>query len=97
MVFNTPSAYVRRAKNVVKDTSYMIDENRGLTRKYEALFYKGYALLKLGLVRQAKREWDLLYKEANQNSSEYAQLADYELRMLTWRDLVADELLKLIE
>ena len=64
-------------------------------RRREALFYHGYALLKIGLVRQAKRQWDLLYKEAQQQQGDpYGMLAEEELRMLTWRENIAPELLK---
>ena len=65
-------------------------------RRREALFYHGYALLKIGLVRQAKRQWDLLYKEATQGDP-YGTLAEEELRMLTWRENVAPELLKTLD
>jgi hypothetical protein len=62
-------------------------------RRREALFYHGYALLKIGLVRQAKRQWDLLYKEAS-DVDPYGTLAEEELRMLNWKESVTPELLK---
>ena len=61
-------------------------------RRREALFYHGYALLKIGLVRQAKKQWDLLYKEAPDDV--YGTLAEEELRMLSWRESVSPELVK---
>jgi tetratricopeptide (TPR) repeat protein/flagellar hook assembly protein FlgD len=75
--------------------SYLSNDAEELTRRHEALFYKGYALLKLGLIRQAQREWDLLNKKAY--PSIYSELAGLELRMLSWRDLVSTEILKMIE
>ena len=65
-------------------------------RRREALFYHGYALLKIGLVRQAKRQWDLLYKEAS-DGDPYGTLAEEELRMLTWRESTAPDLLKTLD
>ena len=59
-------------------------------RRREALFYHGYALLKIGLVRQAKKQWDLLYKEAPDDV--YGTLAEEELRMLSWRESISPEL-----
>jgi hypothetical protein len=53
-------------------------------------------LLKIGLVRQAKRQWDLLYKEAEKGDP-YGMLAEEELRMLTWRENIAPELLKTLD
>ena len=64
-------------------------------RRREALFYHGFALLKIGLVRQAKKQWDLLYKEAPDDV--YGTLAEEELRMLSWRESVSPELVKEIE
>lgn len=64
-------------------------------RRREALFYHGYALLKIGLVRQAKKQWDLLYKEAPDDV--YGTLAEEELRMLSWRETVSPEVLKAID
>ncbi|MAD61469.1 MAG: hypothetical protein CMH49_08170 [Myxococcales bacterium] len=61
-------------------------------RRREALFYHGYALLKIGLVRQAKKQWDLLYKEAPDDV--YGTLAEEELRMLSWRESISPELVK---
>ena len=66
-----------------------------MERRREALFYHGYALLKIGLVRQAKKQWDLLYKESPDDV--YGTLAEEELRMLSWRESVSPELVKAIE
>ena len=82
----------RKSKN--KRNEIFFQGDLELIRRKEALFYHGYALLKLGLIRQAKREWDLLYKEDPRHV--YGQLAEQELRMLSWRDVVSPELMKTI-
>ena len=94
-VLSTAGSSMYKNVPVLDRLDFSEEEEENLTRRREALFYKGYALLKLGLVRQAQREWDLLYKEAY--PSPYAELAEYELNMLSWRNLVSDEVLKMIE
>lgn len=66
-----------------------------LERRQEALFYQGFAFLKLQDDRSAKRIWDLLHKESP--NSVYGELAEYELFMLSWRDQVKPEVFKMIE
>ena len=73
----------------------MIYSDLDAQRRREALFYHGYALLKIGLIRQAKKQWDLLYKEAPDDV--YGTLAEEELRMLSWREQVSPLLVKGIE
>jgi hypothetical protein len=66
-----------------------------IDRRREALFFQGFAFLKLQDERSAKRIWDLLYKEAPKHV--YGKLAEFELFMLSWRNVVSPEVLKLID
>jgi len=77
-----------------RDSAFMQAELE-IDRRREALFFQGYAFLKLKDERSAKRLWDLLYKEAPKHV--YGKLAEYELFMLSWRNLVSPEVLKLID
>ena len=64
-------------------------------RNEEALFYLGYAYLKLNMIQEAKKQWDLLYKESPK--SIYGMLAERELEMLSWRNLIQPKLLQKIK
>jgi outer membrane protein assembly factor BamD (BamD/ComL family) len=69
--------------------------NMAVNRNEEALFYLGYAYLKLNMIQEAKKQWDLLYKESPR--SIYGMLAERELEMLSWRNLIQPKLLQKIK
>jgi tetratricopeptide (TPR) repeat protein len=77
-----------------RDSAFMQAELE-IDRRREALFFQGFAFLKLQDERSAKRIWDLLYKEAPKHV--YGKLAEFELFMLSWRNVVSPEVLKLID
>lgn len=99
--------YIEESQNTISALNETVDDSESaresafiqaeleLDRRYEAQFYQGYAFLKIGDERSAKRIWDLLYKEAPKHV--YGRLAEYELFMLSWRKQVAPEVLKLAD
>jgi hypothetical protein len=47
------------------------------------------------MIQEAKKQWDLLYKESPR--SIYGMLAERELEMLSWRNLIQPKLLQKIK
>lgn len=83
--------YLEESQSVMTRLSKTAQEIE-YARRHEALFYMGYALHQLSDKVGARRRWDLLSKEAPFDV--YGKMAEDELFLLTWNELVYPKILK---
>ncbi len=90
---------------VVSSTKSYLDESQAVmnrldrasqeieySRRYEALFFIGYSLAQMSDTVGARRRWDLLSKEVPNDL--YGKMAEDELHLLSWKELVYPKILK---